>query len=150
MAFHKRLYKKEKEVVTMDEKMKKAMEYHQRGFNCCQAVACTYCEEVGVDEDIMFKMAEGFGAGMGGMESTCGAVSGAVMLAGLKNSQGSDMPVTKGKTYQLSREIVKQFEEKNGSLICKELKGVGTNRVLRSCDGCIQDAVMIARKVLFE
>jgi len=134
----------------MNEKIKKAAEYHERGFNCCQAVACAYCEEVGVDEDIMFKMAEGFGAGMGGMESTCGAVSGAVMLAGLKNSAGSETPVTKGQTYQLSKQIVKEFEDKNGSLICKELKGVETNKVLRSCAGCIEDAVVIAQKVLFE
>ncbi len=134
----------------MNERVKKAMEYHQKGFNCCQAVACAYSDVVGVDKDIMFKMAEGFGAGMGGMQSTCGAVSGAVMLAGLKNSEGAEMPVTKAKTYQLSKEILQEFEEKNGSLICKELKGIETKKVLRSCDGCIADAVEIAGQILFE
>ena len=86
---------------------------------------------------------------MGGMEGTCGAVTGAVVLAGLKNSDGDlDDPKTKASTYQLSKEIVKQFKEKNGSTICKDLKGVETGKVLRSCPDCIMDAVEIAQNVL--
>ena len=97
----------------------------------------------------MFALGEGFGAGMGGMECTCGAVSGAVILAGLKNSSKNvENPTTKGKTYQLSKAIVKEFGTKNGSVICKELKGIGTGKVLRSCDGCISDAVELVEKIL--
>ena len=63
-------------------------------------------------------MSEGFGAGMGDMERTCGALSGAVMLAGLKRSDGDlEAPKTKGKTYQLSKEITKLFAEKCGSAV---------------------------------
>lgn len=132
----------------MSDQVDRALENHKKGMNCCQAVACAFSREVGVDEQILFKAGEGFGAGMGGMECTCGAVSGAVLLAGMKNSSGDAASPTKGKTYQLSKAIVRDFEEKNGSVICKELKGVETKKVLRSCDGCIEDAVRIVQKVL--
>lgn len=132
----------------MSDQITKALENHRKGMNCCQAVACAFSKDVGVEEEFLFKAGEGFGAGMGGMECTCGAVSGAILLAGMKNSSGTAENPTKGHTYQLSREIVKEFEEKNGSVICRELKGVETKKVLRSCDGCIEDAARIARKVL--
>lgn len=134
----------------MESRIEKAIEKHRQGYNCAQAVACTYCDLVGVDESTMFKMIEGFGAGMGGMESTCGAVSGAIALAGMKNSKGCEDKSTKGKTYKLSKEIAKEFTEINQSTVCKVLKGVETKKMLRTCDGCIEDAARIAEKVLFQ
>ena len=93
---------------------------------------------------------EAQGLGMGGMKGTCGAVSGAVLLAGMKNSTGNtEHPDSKGATYKLSREIVKEFQEKNSSVVCEELKGVETGNVLRSCGGCIKDAVLLAGKILY-
>ena len=95
-------------------KQEKAIELHDRGCNCAQAVACAFAEEIGVPEETLFAAAEGFGLGMGGMEATCGAVSGAVMLAGFKNSCADPKnPKTKAATYQLPREITRQFAEKN-------------------------------------
>lgn len=135
----------------METRVAKTLENHKKGYNCCQAVACAYCDLVGMDEETMFKAGEAFGAGMGGMQATCGAVSGAVLLAGLKNSSGDlKNPTSKGATYKLSKEIVARFREKNGSVICKELKGMDTGCPLRSCDGCIEDAAAIAEAVLFE
>ncbi|MGN1159891.1 MAG: C-GCAxxG-C-C family protein, partial [Lachnospiraceae bacterium] len=133
----------------MSKRQDLAIELHDRKFNCAQAVACSFCKELGVDETTLFKAGEGFGLGMGGMQCTCGAVSGAVMAAGFKNSDGNTQsPSTKANTYQLSKEIAKRFEDQNGSLICGELKGVTTGTVLRSCPDCIRDAVAIAQDVL--
>ena len=135
----------------MDTKVMETKERHDKGYNCCQAVACTYCELFGMDEATAFKACEAFGAGMGGMKGTCGAVSGAVFLAGLKNSCGDlEKPSSKGQTYKLSRAIAEQFQEKNGSLICGELKGVETKQPLRSCEGCILDAAELVEKILLE
>lgn len=126
-----------------------AIALHDKKYNCCQAVACAFAQEVGVDEATLFQAGEGFGLGMGCMECTCGAVSGAVMLAGFKNSDGNiDNPGTKAATYKLSREIVEKFIEKNGSMICRELKGVDTGKVLRTCPGCIEDGVELVQEVL--
>ncbi|MBO5208293.1 MAG: C_GCAxxG_C_C family protein [Lachnospiraceae bacterium] len=126
-----------------------AIAYHDRKFNCAQAVACSFAKDLNVDEATLFKACEGFGLGMGGMCATCGAISGAVMVAGFQNSDGNlANPQTKADTYKLSKEIVNQFIEKNGSAVCRELKGVDTGTALRSCPDCIMDAVEIAEKSL--
>lgn len=85
----------------------------------------------------------------GGMDSACGALSAAVLLAGIKNSTANlDGEKSKGATYQLSKELVRQFQEKNSAILCKDLKGIDTGKVLRSCPGCIEDGVELAQQVL--
>lgn len=126
-----------------------AIAYHDQKYNCCQAVVCAFAKEVGADQETLFKAGEAFGLGMGGMEATCGALSGAVMLAGYKNSDGNlENPTTKADTYKLSREIVKKFKEKTGSTICRELKGIETGKILCSCPDCIKCGVEVAEEVL--
>lgn len=134
----------------MKTRVEETIARHDKGYNCAQAVACTYCDLVGVDEETMFRMTEALGLGMGGMQGTCGAVSGACVLAGMKRSTGNlDAPNSKAESYKLSREITQKFLEKNGSLTCKDLKGVETGKVLRSCPDCIRDAAAIAEQILF-
>ena len=131
------------------DKKELAIALHDKKFNCCQAVACAFAEEVGIDEAALFKIGEGFGLGMGCMEGTCGALSGAIMLAGLKNSDGNiDAPATKADTYKLSKELLQKFVERTGSSVCKELKGVETGKVLCSCPDCIKIGVEVAQEVL--
>lgn len=135
----------------METRIQQTIERHDKGYNCAQAVACTYCDLVGIDEETMFRITEGMGLGMGNMEGTCGAVSGACALAGMKNSTGNlETPNSKAKTYQLSKAILNGFKEQNGSVICKDLKGVATGKPLRSCPDCIKDAAALAEKILFE
>lgn len=99
----------------------------------------------------MFRLTEGMGLGMGCMEGTCGAVNGAVTILGLLNSSANlEKPDSKGQTYKLSKELVETFKNKNKSIVCKDLKGVETGEVLRSCPGCIEDAVIILEKILEE
>ena len=72
----------------MSTKAEQAIAFHDKGYNCAQAVACSFCKEFGVDEEEMFRIAEGFGLGMGMME-VCGALSGMMMIIGLQNSVGN-------------------------------------------------------------
>lgn len=134
----------------MKTRVEETIMRHDKGYNCAQAVACTYCDMIGVEEELIFKMTEALGLGMGGMEGTCGAVSGACVLAGMKRSSGNlEHPDSKAESYKLSREIVKRFQNQNKSVVCKELKGVETGIPLRSCADCIKDAATIAEQVLF-
>lgn len=126
-----------------------AISLHDKKYNCAQSVACAFSEELGIDRALLFKLCEGFGFGMGCADGTCGAISGAVTLIGLKNSDGNlEAPATKAETYKLSKELLQKFHEKNGSTVCRELKGIGTNTVLRSCQGCIEDAVELVQEIL--
>ena len=63
-----------------------ATDYHHRGYNCCQSVCFAFLDHIDLDEKTLFRVTEGLGLGMGGMEGTCGAISAATVLAGLKCS----------------------------------------------------------------
>ena len=133
----------------MESRVKETIVRHDKGYNCAQAVACTYCDLFGYKEEDIFRMTEGFGLGMGCMAGTCGALSGAVLLAGIENSDGQiNAPKTKGRTYQLSRQLLERFQERCGSTICAELKGVTTGTPVHACADCIKDAAAIVEEVL--
>lgn len=134
--------------MTIEERVKLAEEKHHSGYNCAQAVLCSYSDKLGIDEETLFRLSEGFGAGMADMQGTCGAATGMYMIAGALGSSGAiEKGMTKGRTYQTVKGLTAAFDEKNGSHICKELKGIETGKVLRSCDGCIEDAVRIAERL---
>lgn len=125
-----------------EELKKTAAGYHDHGFNCAQSVICALAPYVGLDPKTAFSVAEGFGAGMGGMTETCGAISGGIMALGQVQSSGFDAPGSKGATYRRARAYCDAFREKNGSTVCRELKGVdAASGPLRSCAGCIDDAI---------
>ena len=119
----------------------KALAFHQQGYNCAQAVACAFKDQIDLDETTIFKLTEGYGLGMGNMQGTCGALSGALMIMSYLNSTGKigeAMPKSKGQTYQLDRLITGEFIKANGSMICKELKTPGPKQV--PCETCIAKA----------
>ncbi len=134
----------------MSDRVKKAVENHHSGYNCAQSVVCAYCDLFGVDEKEAFRMAEAFGFGMGTM-GTCGAVSAMAALAGMKLSDGNlDKPATKKLCYKTMKQMTERFQEMNKSIICEEIKGVKTGEVLRSCDGCVEDAAKIVEETLVD
>ena len=121
---------------------KEAARLHEMGYNCAQSVVCAMAPAIDLDADGAFVLAEGFGAGMGGMTETCGAIAGGIMALGQVRSSGFDAPGSKGATYRMARAYCDAFRDKNGSTVCRELKGVGTDTgALRSCTGCIDDAI---------
>ncbi len=139
-----------KEVSKMETRVEQALEKFKKNYNCAQAVACTYCDLVGMDEETMFKVTEGFGRGMGGMEGTCGALTGACVVVGMKKSTANlEKPDSKIETQNVSKQILEKFNEQNGSTICKELKGAGTGKILRACPDCVRDAARMLEEVLF-
>ena len=126
----------------------KALANHKKKYNCAQAVACAFCDKLGRDEKEVFEMMEGFGLGMGTM-GTCGAVSAMAAVVGMVESDGNlSDPKTKKNCYKAMKELTQKFREKNGTVICRELKGIDTKKVIRSCDGCVQDAAELLEEYL--
>ena len=101
--------------------------------NCAQAIVSTYADLIGLDETTAKNIANAFGGGMGNMEGTCGALVGAGIVLGMATQD-------RAKSRTGMRQIMMQFQEKNGATQCKLLKGVGTRVVLRECTGCVADA----------
>lgn len=131
----------------MKSRVLEAKKRHKMGYNCCQAVVCTYADLLGIDEKTAFKISEGLGLGIAKTQRTCGAVSAMVLAAGLKNSDGDiENPKTKRSTYDLGYDLIMEFEAQNSTSICKELKAQGK----RSCDECIMDCAKIIEKMLFD
>lgn len=107
--------------------------------NCTQAVLKVFEDKIPIDDEKLMQLSSGFAAGMGGMESTCGALIGAIIVAGfLKEKMSSG----------ISRKIVKKFAEKSGATICKDLKGLETGKVLCECPDCVRNAISAMYEVL--
>jgi C_GCAxxG_C_C family probable redox protein len=132
-------------------RVEKALEYHKKGYNCSQAVVCAFCDKVGLTEETAFKVAEALGFGDSDSYGTCGAVTGMALVMGMANSTGNlEKTDSKANTYKKTRELNEKFRNKNGSTICRDIKGMDSGKVLRSCDGCIEDAAAILTEVLGE
>lgn len=128
-----------------------AKQKHASGYNCCQAVVCTYCDLLEMDEKTAFRVSEGFGLGISGMYETCGSVCAMILLAGLKNSDGNmEKPATKLETFKLGQEMMNKFKEMNTTIKCSQLRGTdGKTDRIRSCRGCVEDCATIVEQYLF-
>lgn len=126
----------------METKVNEAAERKMCGYNCAQAVACTYCNLAGLDEETAKELTQGFAVGMGGsMEATCGAIIGAINILGMINKNPQ-------KTMQSSKKIINAFKEQNGTVICKELNGITDGVVKRECIDCVRDAAALLEEEL--
>lgn len=91
-------------------------------FNCAQTVFGLFAPELGIEEKTALKIASGFGGGMACAE-TCGAVTGAYMVIGLKHGHAVSDPIKKAETKIQIQKFNEKFKRKFGSLVCKELTG---------------------------
>ena len=90
----------------------KAMKIFYEKFNCSQAVLGAYADDYGLTVDQAMKVAACFSGGVRKGE-VCGAVSGAIMVIGLKYGDGPDYKAT---AYPKAAEFMERFKEKNASL----------------------------------
>ena len=103
---------------------REAKNQFEKGFACAPAVLSTYSEQFGLEKALALKIACGFGGGIGRMGRTCGAVTGGVMVIGLKQGQASLADEeSRQETYKLVREFIDRFTALHGSTECRELIG---------------------------
>ena len=135
----------------------------KEGFSCSQAVLAAFAAEFGLERETALKLASGLGGGMGRTGQTCGAVSGALLVLGLKvGSADPQDKATKEKAYSLVREFIAQFKARNGASLCPELLGydIGTPEGLQAvrekglsatvCAKAVRDAVEILERMMQE
>lgn len=94
------------------------------GYNCAQAVACAFAQELALPKEVIAKSVSGFGGGMGRSRETCGAVSGMVyvisVLQGYGHVTGNENG-EKAALYEKIQALVEAFRAENGSVVCREL-----------------------------
>ena len=107
----------------------RAVACHHEGFSCSQSVFTSLCEEFGMDRVSALKVAGGFGSGIGHSTETCGAITGAVMLIGLKHGKfvPGDTERSDEKCYEVAQEFMKKFINEFGCFKCRDLLGADTN-----------------------
>ncbi len=108
----------------MGDRVEKAVACFREGFTCSQAILSTYSGELGLERTTALKAASVFGAGMGRLGEVCGAVTGAMIVIGLKHGQTEAKDKeTKEKAYALVRDFAGRFRAQEGTLLCRELLG---------------------------
>jgi C_GCAxxG_C_C family probable redox protein len=109
--------------MTSSERREKVIQYFRGDFNCAQSVFSVYSPEFGIEEVEARRTASGFGAGMGVLQKTCGAVTGGIMVLGAKYFGEQDIPGTKMLVYKKVRGLIGRFESKYGTVECFPLLG---------------------------
>jgi C_GCAxxG_C_C family probable redox protein len=130
----------------------KAIRHFREGFNCSQSVLMACAGE----SEAMVKAGAAFGGGMGRLQKTCGAVTGAYIWFGLAyGSEGLPGEDDKARVYDKVREFNRIFVARNGSDLCSELLREdlntpnGKSRIAQRgltesiCEKCITDAIDI-------
>jgi C_GCAxxG_C_C family probable redox protein len=134
------------------DKTKKAIATFNNGKNCAQSVLGAYADDFKLDEEQMNKMALAFGGGMGHTNGICGAISGGLMVLGLKLNEHE---FDKEKTYAGTRHLMDEFITRNGTRDCEKLIGVDLMTAegkkqfkeekikQKVCEKCIADVIDI-------
>ena len=144
------------------DRQDRAEELFRKGYNCSQSVFAAFADVMGMSVEEAAKIASPFGAGFGKLREVCGAVSGMTLAAGYL--KGYDDPADyegKKELYRLIQKMCAEFEESEGTIICRELLGlkkvedltepsVRTEEYYRSrpCVGACRTAAGIAEKHL--
>lgn len=126
-----------------------AVQKRNHGYNCSQAVACTYCDILDIDEVTAFKLTEGFGSGLGSTLGTCGALNAIALIISMQTSTGNlEQPNSKGKTYPVIKKITNEFQNEVGALRCRDIKGIESGKILCECEECVRVACRILDRYL--
>jgi len=143
----------------MPKEVEQTVACFNEGLNCTQAVLSTFGPKFGLDRENAIKIAGAFGSGMG-MGVTCGAVTGALMVIGLKHAKlDRGSLFSRDKTEDIAHEFVVRFKMRNATTECRELLGcdVSTYAGLRAakkekhfkirCPKFVQDAAEILEEL---
>ena len=137
------------------------MASYKSRFTCSSAVFSAFSDELGLDPDTAKKIACGFGAGISKSGNICGAVSGAIMVIGLKYGKtvlGDDAATE--KTRALVQKFLQEFTKRHGSVNCTELLGYNLGKpeefaqardnkyFVTKCPELVGDAAAILERIL--
>ncbi len=139
-----------------------ALNYFNGSYNCSQSILATYCESFDIKREQAFRIACPFGGGLAHTGNTCGAVTGALMVIGLKFGTDEKTDINaKEKTYAVSIKFLNDFKERHSTTKCIELikhdisseKGMNEARIdkvfSRLCPNYITTAVELLDDMLF-
>lgn len=103
----------------------RAEELFRQGYNCGQSVFAAFADVLGMTVEEAAKIASPFGAGFGKLREVCGAVSGMTLVTGYLRGYSDPADYeSKKEVYALIQKMCAEFEERQDSIICRELLGL--------------------------
>lgn len=145
----------------MITKKAKATEAFHSGMNCAQSVLLAYTKELKVDENTAFQISSGFGGGMGRLQKTCGAVTGAFMVIGLHNcNKYNNHDQQRDNNIRMIQEFNRKFISIHESIECIDIMSCdmnteeGQNFIKENnlkttiCEKCVTDAIEIVNELI--
>ena len=145
----------------MEHKIEKALITFRSGYNCAQSVLIAYSEQLKFDNGLALSISTGFGGGMGRLQETCGAVTGAFMVLGVHNCRKyADNGDRKNKTYAMVQDFDRKFKALHKTTSCKELLGCdlktpdghkifNENKLVETvCEKCITNSINILDELM--
>ena len=142
------------------KRSKIAISIFNKGCNCAQSTFSVFSEEFGVSKEQARTIACGFGGGFGGLQETCGAVTGAIMVIGCRFFNRNDLKNSEEIVSQHTRDFISKFRKRNGTINCLRLIGVDFNTeegmrevkeknlFKEKCENYIKDACEILEEIL--
>ena len=145
----------------METNQAKAIAAFESGLNCAQSVVVAFADDLDFDKNTVSNIVVGFGGGMGKLQETCGAVTGAFMVLGMYNSaKYQDNMALKNATYQMIRLVDAKFKSTHQTTNCRSLLQCDLNSeeghayavenklFEKICEKCIADAVCIVEELI--
>ncbi len=93
------------------------------GWSCAESVLMSVLEHLGVEADCSPRIATGFAAGVGGTGMVCGAISGAIIVAGWRHGR-NELTDDRDKVMGICRTLIDDFQKEFGSASCRMLTGL--------------------------
>jgi C_GCAxxG_C_C family probable redox protein len=145
------------------ESVETACAYYDMGCSCAQSMLAGFGSHWDFPSDLALRIASPFGGGMGRMGEVCGAVSGALMIIGLRVGPACvEDTESKEAAYVIGRAYAERFRERRGTILCRELLSCDisttenllmareTDLFKRTCPGVVRDAAEVLVEVLEE
>lgn len=145
----------------MNSKEQTAAQYFDSGFNCAQSVLSAFAEDLDLERELAQRITSGFGSGMGRLQQTCGAVTGAFIVMGMYCTREGACCNDEDQLYSLMQKFNEKFKQINhGTTQCRELLNCDLNTDEgqnyfhendigeKVCQVCIKSSVKIIRDLL--
>ena len=117
-------------LVKFEQAAKIVTELMRKYHNCAQCTLVAIQQSSGFKDEGLAKASTGFAGGIGGIQSVCGALTGASLALGMK--YGRDVSYLEGpseaalekqsEAVEQTARLVKWFEREFGTIICSELR----------------------------
>jgi len=140
--------------------VEKAIRLYKEEFNCPQAVLCAYADELGLDQETALKIASPFGGGIARNGKICGAITGGLMVIGLKSwDSQKEHEAGKADVYRISNQFMDEIKKMNNTLDCEELLGISVSTTegraivkekklnIKVCHKVINDVINVLEKL---